>query len=91
MNGKEDIPVRIGKVDCTQENDLCSKHGVTGYPTLNFFKIDAAEPVKFRGTRDLPSLYNFINEQLEVNLKPVRSNWILFTINSILLLSYDFD
>lgn len=51
-------------MDCTQQNELCSAHEVTGYPTLKFFKMGSDESVKFRGTRDLPTLTNFINEQL---------------------------
>lgn len=64
LNTKEGSRVKIGKVDCTQQNELCSSHEVTGYPTLKFFKVDSEESVKFRGTRDLPTLTNFINEQL---------------------------
>lgn len=56
--------MKIGKVDCTQQNELCSSHEVTGYPTLKFFKQGQEESIKFRGTRDLPTLTNFINEQL---------------------------
>lgn len=64
LNTKEGTRVKIGKVDCTQQNELCSSHEVTGYPTLKFFKVGVEESVKFRGTRDLPTLTNFINEQL---------------------------
>lgn len=64
LNTKEGTRVKIGKVDCTQQNELCSSHEVTGYPTLKFFKLGQEESIKFRGTRDLPTLTNFINEQL---------------------------
>ena len=33
-NGK----VNVVKVDCTVQKDLCSKHGVRGYPTIALFK-----------------------------------------------------
>jgi thioredoxin domain-containing protein 5 len=46
---------------------LCSEQEVTGYPTLKFFNKGQSESVKFRGTRDLPSLTNFINEQLGID------------------------
>lgn len=64
MLNEGDSNIRIGKVDCTVENRICSDQDITGYPTLKFFKKGQTEGVKFRGTRDLPSLTTFINEQL---------------------------
>lgn len=64
LNEDDDSRVRIGKVDCTTDNTVCSEHDVTGYPTLKFFKAGESQGTKFRGTRDLPSLTSFINEQL---------------------------
>lgn len=64
LNEDDDGNVRIAKVDCTVDSKVCSDQDVTGYPTLKFFKVGSDEPVKFRGTRDLPSLTSFINEQL---------------------------
>ncbi|KAL6444926.1 hypothetical protein ACFW04_002139 [Cataglyphis niger] len=62
---EEDITVRIAKVDCTTEITLCSEQDVTGYPTLKLYKTGETKGIKFRGTRDLPSLFAFINEQLD--------------------------
>lgn len=65
LNEDESNNIRIGKVDCTTDSDVCNEYDVTGYPTLKFFKVgNDKEGVKFRGTRDLPTLTNFINEQL---------------------------
>lgn len=64
LNTKEGSRVKIGKVDCTEQDSVCSAHEVTGYPTLKFFKLGETESTKFRGTRDLPTLTTFINEQL---------------------------
>jgi len=61
---EDDSRVKIAKVDCTTDSAICSEHDVTGYPTLKFFKVGENEGIKFRGTRDLPSLTAFINEQL---------------------------
>lgn len=61
---EDDSNVRIAKVDCTIDKEICSEHDVTGYPTLKFFKQGSDEGVKFKGTRDLPTLTSFINEQL---------------------------
>ncbi|KAH0566889.1 thioredoxin domain-containing protein 5 homolog [Cotesia glomerata] len=64
LNEEEDSRVKIAKVDCTTDSSICSEHDVTGYPTLKFFKAGENNGIKFRGTRDLPSLTAFINEQL---------------------------
>ncbi|XP_014470673.1 PREDICTED: thioredoxin domain-containing protein 5 isoform X2 [Dinoponera quadriceps] len=64
MSNEESNNIRIAKVDCTIESILCSEHDVTGYPTLKFFKAGETKGIKFRGTRDLPSLTSFINDQL---------------------------
>ncbi|XP_055587019.1 thioredoxin domain-containing protein 5 homolog [Uranotaenia lowii] len=60
--------VRIGRVDCTVDGDLCSEQDVTGYPTLKFFKAggSAEGPVKYRGARDLEAFNSFIREQLGI-------------------------
>ncbi|XP_066581496.1 thioredoxin domain-containing protein 5 homolog [Prorops nasuta] len=63
MLNEDDSNIRIAKVDCTIDGPLCSEHDVTGYPTLKFFKVGEEKGIKFRGTRDLPSLTTFINEQ----------------------------
>ncbi|XP_017778196.1 PREDICTED: thioredoxin domain-containing protein 5 [Nicrophorus vespilloides] len=66
MLNTEGSNVRIAKVDCTTDGDVCNANDVTGYPTLKFFKIGEKEGTKFRGTRDLPSLTTFINEQINM-------------------------
>lgn len=64
VNAEDDSQITIAQVDCTVDHQLCTDNDVTGYPTLKFFKLGSLEGVKFRGTRDLPSLTSFINEQL---------------------------
>lgn len=64
MLNEDDGNIRIAKVDCTSDSKICSEQDVTGYPTLKFFRTGSSESVKFKGTRDLPSLTLFINEQL---------------------------
>ncbi|GAB0094447.1 Thioredoxin domain-containing protein 5 homolog [Sergentomyia squamirostris] len=64
LNTIEGSSVKIGKVDCTEQDSLCSNHEVTGYPTLKLFKIGESEGIKFRGTRDMTTMAAFINEQL---------------------------
>lgn len=64
LNTGENYNMRIAKVDCTVEKDLCSQHDVTGYPTLKLFKDGSNDGIKFKGTRDLQSLTSFLTEQL---------------------------
>lgn len=55
-------------VDCDDNQATCSANDITGYPTLKFFKIDTPEPIRYRSTRDLPSLTQFINDQLGTSI-----------------------
>ncbi|KAK6629815.1 hypothetical protein RUM43_003635 [Polyplax serrata] len=64
LNDDPENQIVIAKVDCTVDNNLCMENDVTGYPTLKFFKMGSTKGIKFRGTRDLPSLTSFLNEQL---------------------------
>ncbi|KFB36747.1 AGAP000044-PA-like protein [Anopheles sinensis] len=57
--------VKVGRVDCTTDGDLCTQHDVTGYPTLMLFrKSDTKQGTKYRGGRNLELFNAFLNEQL---------------------------
>lgn len=58
--------VVIADVDCTVEQDLCSKHGVRGYPTIKYFKDGATTGEDYSGGRDFDSLKTFVKDTLEV-------------------------
>eukprot|EP00924_Labyrinthula_sp_SR-Ha-C_P003738 snap_masked-scaffold_3-processed-gene-3.41-mRNA-1 protein AED:0.16 eAED:0.16 QI:0/-1/0/1/-1/1/1/0/127 len=55
--------VDIAKIDCTQHRDICSAHGVRGYPTLKYFKNGASEGEKYQGGRDINGLKRFLESQ----------------------------
>jgi protein disulfide-isomerase A1 len=39
--------IKLVKVDCTEETELCQQHGVEGYPTLKVFRgLDNVSPYK---------------------------------------------
>ena len=59
--------VLIGDVDCTVEEDLCSRYEVRGYPTLKYFTAETgAEGAPYESARDLDSLKDFVSETLEI-------------------------
>jgi len=56
--------VIIAKVDATTNQELASKYGVKGYPTIKWFgKQNKEDPLKYEGGRTLGAFVNFINEK----------------------------
>jgi thioredoxin-like negative regulator of GroEL len=62
----KDSSVVVADVDCTVETDLCSTHGVSGYPTIKYFKDGAKEGESYSGGRDFDALKKFTSDTLEV-------------------------
>ncbi|XP_022899211.1 probable protein disulfide-isomerase A6 [Olea europaea var. sylvestris] len=48
--------VLIGKVDCDEHKGVCSKYGVSGYPTIQWFPKGSLEPKKAGIVETLDSL-----------------------------------
>uniref|UniRef100_A0A182R1Z7 Thioredoxin domain-containing protein n=1 Tax=Anopheles funestus TaxID=62324 RepID=A0A182R1Z7_ANOFN len=68
-NGEPDALVKIGRVDCTTDGDLCTQHDITGYPMMKLFRKGASgadSGIKYRGARDLALFNAFLHEQLTV-------------------------
>uniref|UniRef100_A0A182MA81 Thioredoxin domain-containing protein n=1 Tax=Anopheles culicifacies TaxID=139723 RepID=A0A182MA81_9DIPT len=68
-NGEPDGQVKIGRVDCTTDGDLCTQHDITGYPMMKLFRKGASGGdggTKYRGARDLALFNAFLDEQLTV-------------------------
>eukprot|EP00584_Thalassiosira_punctigera_P002764 CAMPEP_0172528792 /NCGR_PEP_ID=MMETSP1067-20121228/3055_1 /TAXON_ID=265564 ORGANISM="Thalassiosira punctigera, Strain Tpunct2005C2" /NCGR_SAMPLE_ID=MMETSP1067 /ASSEMBLY_ACC=CAM_ASM_000444 /LENGTH=215 /DNA_ID=CAMNT_0013312757 /DNA_START=137 /DNA_END=784 /DNA_ORIENTATION=+ len=59
--------VVIGSVDCTagDNEEICHQYGVSGYPTLKYFKDGNPEGEDYNGGRDLDSLSSFADDQLD--------------------------
>lgn len=51
---------KVGKVDCTVEQELAGKYNVRGYPTLIMLKN--GEQIPYRGARDEDSLMSFVKQ-----------------------------
>ncbi|KAJ6334422.1 hypothetical protein OIU76_008106 [Salix suchowensis] len=61
--------VLIGKVDCDEHKGVCSKYGVSGYPTLQWFPKGSLEPKKYEGPRTAEALAEFVNNEGGLNVK----------------------
>nr|KJB49809.1 hypothetical protein B456_008G141100 [Gossypium raimondii] len=59
--------VLIGKVDCDEHKSLCSKYGVQGYPTVQWFPKGSLEPKKYEGPRTAEALAEFVNTEGVLN------------------------
>ncbi len=76
--------VLIASVDCTTEEnrDLCQEYGVSGYPTLKYFKDGSNEAHDYGGGRGLDELDSFADQELnkkcvvgtEEEMKDEKSN-----------------
>ncbi|KAJ1459439.1 hypothetical protein M885DRAFT_511406 [Pelagophyceae sp. CCMP2097] len=58
--------VVIGDVDCTVEKDLCSTHGVSGYPTVKYWTDGGGkdESQAFNGGRSLEQLKKHVEDNM---------------------------
>ncbi|KAJ1657272.1 hypothetical protein IWQ61_003301 [Dispira simplex] len=59
--------VVIAKVDADAHRELGTRFGITGFPTLKFFKDDKTQPIDYKQGRDLDSLTSFITSQVGVH------------------------
>lgn len=67
-----DPPVSLAKVDCTASTTVCSKYGVTGYPTLKIFRNgEFAED--FSGPREADGIVNLMASKAGPSSKELTS------------------
>ncbi|GFY90519.1 thioredoxin family protein [Actinidia rufa] len=73
--------VLIGKVDCDEHKSVCSKYGVSGYPTIQWFPKGSLEPKKYEGARTVEALAEFVNNEAGTNVKlaATPSNVVVLT------------
>jgi len=57
-------------VDCTVHQDLCSKYGVQGYPTIKYGDVNNLED--YQGGRSLEDLTTFAKENLGPTCGPAN-------------------
>ena len=67
----QDPPIRIAKVDATENQASGSKYGVQGYPTLKWFS--KGTPKDYEGPRDENGIVNWINKRLGPSVQVMDS------------------
>jgi protein disulfide-isomerase A1 len=61
----QDSGYNLANVDCTEQNEVCGKFGVSGYPTIKFF-INGKKK-DFKGGRSKTEIVNWINDKVEAH------------------------
>ncbi|GLV37667.1 Endoplasmic reticulum p60 [Carabus blaptoides fortunei] len=68
-----DPPVILAKVDCTEGGkDICSKHSVSGYPTLKIFRNGELSQ-EYNGPRDASGIVKYMKAQVGPSSKELTS------------------
>ncbi|KAG5525428.1 hypothetical protein RHGRI_031925 [Rhododendron griersonianum] len=73
-------------VDCDEHKSLCSKYGVSGYPTIQWFPKGSLEPKKYEGPRNAEALVEFVNSEGGTNVKIAAT-----PLNVVVLTADNFD
>ncbi|KDQ08835.1 hypothetical protein BOTBODRAFT_37526 [Botryobasidium botryosum FD-172 SS1] len=53
--------IKLAKVDCTVEEDICKEHGIGGYPTLKVFRNGT--PTDYNGPREEEGIVQYMVKQ----------------------------
>ncbi|KAF7126390.1 hypothetical protein RHSIM_Rhsim11G0094000 [Rhododendron simsii] len=83
--------VVIGKVDCDEHKSLCSKYGVSGYPTIQWFPKGSLEPKKYDGPRNAEALAEFVNSEGGFSLIGTNVKIAAAPSNVVVLTADNFD
>uniref|UniRef100_A0A6B2L8M8 protein disulfide-isomerase n=1 Tax=Arcella intermedia TaxID=1963864 RepID=A0A6B2L8M8_9EUKA len=76
--------VVIADLDADQHKDLAGRFGVSGFPTLKFFKKGSKTPTDYNGGREADSIIEFINKEAGTKVKvskPTTAVTVLTTDN----------
>ncbi|XP_022169601.1 protein disulfide-isomerase A3 [Myzus persicae] len=74
---KEDPPVTLAKVDCTEAGkEVCNKFGVSGYPTIKIFRNGEVSK-EYNGPRDAAGIVKYMKSQVGPSSKDLSSEDII--------------
>ena len=62
-NNRPNTPVKIGKIDCDNDEQFCEEQGIGSYPTMRFYNNGVV--TKYVGERELQDLLFYIKRNLE--------------------------
>ncbi|KAL4588382.1 hypothetical protein LXL04_001266 [Taraxacum kok-saghyz] len=79
---KKSKSIMIGKVDCDEHKGVCSKFGVSGYPTIQWFPKGSLEPKKYEGARTAEALVEYVNSEGGTNVKIASVPTSVVVLNS---------
>ncbi|KAK4876714.1 hypothetical protein RN001_009220 [Aquatica leii] len=66
-----DLPVKFAEIEASEEQDLCDKYNVVGYPTLILFRRGVA--VDYEGERTVEDILMWIKSQLRPAVKELNT------------------
>ncbi|CBX98028.1 hypothetical protein IAQ61_010132 [Plenodomus lingam] len=81
--------IKLIKVDCTEEADLCQEYGVEGYPTLKVFRgLETVSP--YGGQRKADSLISYMTKQALPAVSEVTKDTLaeFKTADKVVLIAY---
>lgn len=54
-------PIKLGKIDATEEQELAEKNGIRGYPTLKFYR--SGTPIEYTGGREKDTIISWLEKK----------------------------